>query len=100
MRIFEITDLNKSILAVSGIDFNIVDEEYNRLVALLTILIKLKAPSRNRRAIGNIQEFETLITKIFQNKMLDRTDIDIITMLEKIQKMQNHVNTLKSQLVF
>lgn len=99
MRIYEITDRNRSILAISYIDLSNIDFEYNKLEKLLTILIALKTPSRNRRVLNDIENFESLISKVLKNKLLDRTDPDIIELLEKLNKMQRHINDLRSQLI-
>lgn len=65
----------------------------------MTILIALKTPSRNRRVLNDIENFESLISKVLKNKLLDRTDPDIIELLEKLNKMQRHINDLRSQLI-
>ena len=98
MRIFEITDRNKTILAISNIDVDF-DSEYNLLVKLLTLMITLRSPSKSQRALLNVEDFENRIQKFFQNKLLDKTDPDIIKLLDKLNKMQQHINKLKSQLV-
>ena len=76
------------------------ETEYNKTIKLLTMLIKLKSPLRNNQSIHLINNFEYRIEKFLQNMLLDRTDPDIIDILNKIQYMQTHVAQLKSQLIF
>lgn len=86
MRIFEITDKNKTILTISGIDESSIDSEYHKLVTLLNVLIRLNSPSRNQRVLPNINEFESQVIKVLQNKLLDRTDPDIVISMNKLKK--------------
>lgn len=99
MRIFEITDKNKFILGISNINADF-ETEFSMLVELLELLIKLQTPSRNRNALYNIDQFENRVRLFFQNKMLDRSDPDIIVLSEKIKKMETRLTVLKSQLRF
>lgn len=100
MRIFEITDNNRTILSILGINKESLDKEYIDVTNLLSMLIRLQSPHRNRYALSIIENFENLISKIQENKLLDRTDPDVIDILNKIQYMQIHVDRLKSQLIF
>jgi hypothetical protein len=98
VRIFEITDKNQTILKLSGIDIQTIYDEYDNLVNLLNLLIYLKSPHRNQKSLLNIDYFEKLIDNITQNKLLDRSDPDIIELLEKLNIMQRHTAELKSQM--
>lgn len=98
MRIYEITDKNKTILVISNINTDF-DTEFNSLISLLNLLIRLKSPSRNSRALTNIKDFENRVNLFLENKILDKTDPDIIELLEKLNKMQRHINDLRSQLI-
>ena len=100
MRIFEITDNNQTILSILGINKESLDKEYIDVTNLLSMLIRLRSPHRNQYALSIIENFENLISKIQENRLLDRTDPDIIDILNKIQHMQTHVAQLKSQLIF
>ena len=64
------------------------------------MLIALRTPLRNRRALNDIEYFENLISKVLENNLLDKTDPDIISLLDKVRSMQIHIDQLKSQLVF
>lgn len=86
------------IISVSNIDVDF-DTEYNSLVFLLNLLIKLKSPYRNRKALVNIQNFEDRVKLFLENKMLDRTDPDISSLVIKVQTMTSRINELKSQLI-
>ena len=97
MRIFEITDKNKVIIEISNINLDF-ESDYTTLIKLLSLMIRLASPSRTNRALINIQEFEDRIHGFQQNKLLDRSDPDIIELLKKLDDMQTHVNHLKSQL--
>ena len=99
MRISEITDKNKTILTISGIAIDF-EEDYKLLIKLLTTLLPLKTPSRNKRALINISEFEDKAQKFLQNKLLDRADPDIINLINSLAQMQDHINSLKSQMIF
>jgi len=98
MRLFEITDKNQMILSMLGIKKEIIDTEYEKLIKLLTGLIHLKSRYRNQNALPYIKNFEDLISNIINNKLLDKTDPDIISLINSLSTMQAHINSLKSQL--
>lgn len=97
MRIYEITDKNKTIITISSLNIDF-DTEYNSLVSLLNLLIILRTPSRNQKALINIKSFEDRIKIFLENKMLDRTDPDIVSLIDAVQKMKSHIDILKFQL--
>lgn len=99
VRIFEITDKNKVVIGISGINIDF-DPEYNMLSTLLTVLIKLKTPARNHQALGNIEAFKNRIQQVRQTKLFDRSDPDIIALDNKISKMELAIDSLVSQLTF
>lgn len=99
MRIFEITDKNKTILSISGIDETSFNDQYQQLIRLLNVLITLKSPSRNQNLLATIEEFETAIVNTLNNKLLDKKDPDIIILMNKLKEMLSNIRKLKSQLI-
>lgn len=99
MRISEITDKNKVILSVSNIDIDF-ESEYKILVKLLELMIRLKSPSRNLAVLGNIKQFEYRVNQLLQSTLIDKTDPDIVQLIENVKSMQLHINNLKAQLIF
>ena len=98
MRIFEITDKNKVVISISGININF-ETEYQFLINLLLVLIKLKTPARNQKALRNIEDFKNRIHHFRQSKLLDRLDPDIIELDSKLREMEYTIDTLLTQLI-
>lgn len=98
MRIFEITDKNKIVIGISDININF-EAEYQFLINLLLVLIKLKTPARNRKALRNIEDFKNRIHHFRQSNLLDRLDPDIIELDNKLRKMESTIDALLSQLL-
>lgn len=99
MRLFEITDKNQMILSMLGISKETIDKEYADLNKLLLSLIQLNSPFRNQKALPIIETFQNLLLQIINNKLLDKTDPDIISLINSLSAMQSHINQLKSQLI-
>lgn len=99
MRISEITDRNIVWNKLSDIDVNF-DEEYQTIVKAANLMIRLNRRFNFPILVGMIESFNDRIDKVLRTKYPDLNDPDIAKLKIKIQKMQDHINTLKSQLIF
>lgn len=98
MRIFEITDKNLSWSALKGVDIEAVKSSYNSLITALTILIRLKSPSRSRIILRNVEDFISTIDKILSINYPDKADPDIMQMNKELIHMKTHILNLSSHL--
>lgn len=99
MKIFEITDKNQVVGVLHDIEFNF-EQEYQKLNELLTILIRLRTPSRNRRALGNIEDFLNKVDKFLNIMFPDPLDTDLIALQNKAKTMKENILLLKEKLIF
>ena len=75
-----------------------IDKDYQLLAYLLSELIPLKSPYRNKSALPQINDFENKITKLLRIKYPEENDPDIIALRNKISNMQQQISSLKQQL--
>lgn len=97
MRIYEITDQNIEWNAISGINIDF-DKEYYSIIKAVDLIIKLNHKSKYPILLSMIESFENRAEQVLNSKYPDPTDPDIVALKEKLNRMKQHIDQLKSQL--
>lgn len=98
MKISEITDRNLAWNKLNGIDFDEIINTYSFIIQVIDTIRPLNSPTRNQRVFNNIEDFNNLVNAFLQVTYPDKNDEDILNFRNKVTKMKNHINELRSQL--
>ena len=97
MRISEITKENEAWLKLRDIKLEI-KSDYDEIIDLLNLLIKLKSPYRVRSWLSIIDKFEDELNDRVNEIFPDENDHDIIEFKILVQQMLDDFKRLKSRL--
>jgi hypothetical protein len=97
MRISEITEENDSWLKLRGIELEI-KSDYDEIVDLLDLLIRLESPYRVKSWMPTIDQFEAGLNDRLNEIFPDENDHDIIEFKILVRRMLDDIKRMKSRL--
>ena len=93
MRIFEITDRNKSWKGITSTNID-YEAEYQHILNVYKTYTSLRRINSYPIILSQIQEFIKEATRFLNIKFPDSNDDDVVSEKEKVQKMIDHLQTL------
>jgi len=98
VRIFEITDKNKTWNAISGISTN-YEEEYTLLLRVHDLYTKMKRHHQYPAIVSQMDDFITDATKFVNVVYPDKNDPDIDNIKNNTKQMISHIEQLRTTLL-
>jgi len=95
MRLFEIDDQDRTWAKINGIDLDI-DEQYQRTVNILDMLIKLKSPHLTQNWLYTIEQVESNLRTIINTNFAN--DITTQDIKDNAKIALANIQTLKNKL--
>ena len=97
MRLFEITDINKTFAVLRGKDYNRIvveyENDYRRIIEIWN-RVKQKDTKYRSNIISAAGELQDSIVDMYNESFPDETDPDIISMKEKLKSIYDELDLI------